>query len=233
MSQTFHLQLATDTLRRDAQQLGVSPEQLQAIDIKVQATLSTPFEPYLSLTYTINLPDTAYETLAAQLNWSDWQPQKVSFSDYLWQQTCLECFISTDTARNYIEINANPDGRYAVYHFTEYREPASLPPPPLYLTDSQRASIDWATDTKKQLNADRESHQQQHSYERRFGMALNPLSLGLSGDNALSGNNKWQLHPCVILYVADVALYFAVAHASPPDFHQRRYWTTINPIAAN
>ncbi len=227
MSQIFHLQLATDTLWRDAQQLGVSPEQLQAIDIQVQATIITPFESYLALTYTIKLPDTAYETLAAQLNWSDWQPQKVSFSDYLWEQTCLECFISTDTAHNYIEINASPDGRYAIYQFNDYREPASLPPPPVYLTDSQRASINWATDTKKQLNADRESHQQQHGYQRRFGMALHSLPLALSADK------HWQLHPCVILYFADVALYFAAAHASPPDFHQRRYWTTINPIAAN
>lgn len=231
MSHTFYLQLATDSLCSDAQQLKVSTQQLQAIQVKVHASITASPTAYLWLTYTLKLPKTATDTLAVQLNWAEWQTQKVSFTDYLWEQTCLECFISTETASNYIEINANPDGRYAVYHFQEYRDPASLPPPPLYLAERQRASIDWATDTKKQLNTKRESHQQ-HLYERRFGMALHPLSLGLSGGNELPDDNQWQLHPCVILYFGDVALYFAPAHASPPDFHQRRYWTAVSPTAA-
>lgn len=235
MSQTFHLQLATNTLLCDAQQLNVSPEQLQAIEVKVQATIINSSEPYLWLTYTITLPAIAYDTLAAQLNWADWQLDHVNFTDYLWEHTCLECFISTDNTASYIEINANPNGRYAIYQFNDYRHPSRLPPPPLYLTDTQQlASIDWAMDSKQPFNVNKQPHHKSQHYERRFGVALQQLNISLP---SLKDDWSLQLHPCVILQFSTEfdtsTLYFAPTHASPPDFHQRRYWTTFNPTATS
>ena len=183
MSQTFHLCLATDTLAADAQTLGVTIEELQSIEVEVIVTLAQTNqiaqtaqitrstqqpEWYLQLDYHITLP---LKSLAAQLDWPTWQPTQVGFADYLWEQTCLECFLAggliTDRLINnsvsindineigidgvdanktsaYIEVNASPDGRYALYEFTSYRNPATLPPTPLLQPDGQtRAFINW------------------------------------------------------------------------------------------
>ena len=183
MSQTFHLCLATDTLAADAQTLGVTMEGLQSIQVEVIVTLAQTNqvaqtaqitrstqqpEWYLQLDYHITLP---LKSLAAQLDWPTWQPTQVGFADYLWEQTCLECFLAggliTDRLINnsvsindvneigidgadanktsaYIEVNASPDGRYALYEFTSYRNPATLPPTPLLQADEQtRAFINW------------------------------------------------------------------------------------------
>ena len=183
MSQTFHLCLATDTLAADAQTLGVTIEDLQSIEVEVIVTLAQTNqiaqtaqitrstqqpEWYLQLDYHITLP---LKSLAAQLDWPTWQPTQVGFADYLWEQTCLECFLAggliTDRLINnsvsindvneigidgadanktnaYIEINASPDGRYELYEFESYRNPATLPPTPLLQADGQtRAFINW------------------------------------------------------------------------------------------
>ncbi|WP_426222527.1 hypothetical protein [Psychrobacter sp. DWR1-2-3] len=183
MSQTFHLCLATDTLAADAQTLGVTIEDLQSIQVEVIATLAQTNqiaqtaqitrsaqqpEWYLQLDYHITLP---LKSLAAQLDWPTWQPTQVGFADYLWEQTCLECFLAggliTDKLINnsvsindaneigidgadanktsaYIEVNASPDGRYALYEFESYRNPATLPPTPLLQPDGQiRTFINW------------------------------------------------------------------------------------------
>ena len=183
MSQTFHLCLATDTLAADAQTLGVTIEDLQSIEVEVIVTLAQTNqvaqtaritrstqqpEWRLQLDYRITLP---LKSLAAQLDWPTWQPTQVGFADYLWEQTCLECFLAggliTDRLINnsasindvneigidgvdanktsaYIEVNANPDGRYALYEFESYRNPATLPPTPLLQPDGQtRAFINW------------------------------------------------------------------------------------------
>ena len=183
MSQTFYLCLATDTLAADAQTLGVTIEDLQSIQVEVIVTIAQTNqiaqttnitqsaqqpEWYLQLDYHITLP---LKSLAAQLDWPTWQPTQVGFADYLWEQTCLECFLAggliTDRLINnsasindineigidgvdanktsaYIEVNASPDGRYALYEFTSYRNPATLPPTPLLQPDGQtRAFINW------------------------------------------------------------------------------------------
>lgn len=183
MSQTFHLYLATDTLAADAQTLGVTIEDLQSIQVEVIVTIAQTNqiaqttnitqsaqqpEWYLQLDYRITLP---LKSLAAQLDWPTWQPTQVGFADYLWEQTCLECFLAggliTDRLINnsasindineigidgvdanktsaYIEVNASPDGRYALYEFESYRNPATLPPTPLLQPDGQtRAFINW------------------------------------------------------------------------------------------
>ena len=183
MSQTFHLCLATDTLAADAQTLGVTIEDLQSIQVEVIVTLAQTNqiaqtaqitrsaqqpEWRLQLDYHITLP---LKSLAAQLDWPTWQPTQVGFADYLWEQTCLECFLAgglinsrlknnsvsindvneigidgvdANKTNAYIEINASPDGRYALYEFTSYRNPATLPPTPLLQPDGQtRAFINW------------------------------------------------------------------------------------------
>ncbi|WP_201564814.1 hypothetical protein [Psychrobacter sp. CMS30] len=183
MSQTFYLCLATDTLAADAQTLGVTIEDLQSIQVEVIVTLAQTNqiaqtaqitrsaqqpEWQLQLDYHITLP---LKSLAAQLDWPTWQPTQVGFADYLWEQTCLECFLAggliTDRLINnsvsindvneigidgadanktsaYIEVNASPDGRYALYEFASYRHPATLPPTPLLQPDGQtRAFINW------------------------------------------------------------------------------------------
>ena len=183
MSQTFHLCLATDTLAADAQTLGVTIEDLQSIQVEVIVTLAQTnqiaqtaqitrstqqSEWYLQLDYRITLP---LKSLAAQLDWPTWQPTQVGFADYLWEQTCLECFLAgglinsrlinnsasindaneigidgvdANKTSAYIEVNASPDGRYALYEFTSYRNPATLPPTPLLQPDGQtRAFINW------------------------------------------------------------------------------------------
>lgn len=183
MSQTFHLCLATDTLAADAQTLGVTIEDLQSIQVEVIVTLAQTNqiaqtaqitrsaqqpEWYLQLDYHITLP---LKLLAAQLDWPTWQPTQVGFADYLWEQTCLECFLAGGLIKDrlidnsvsindvneigidgvdanktsaYIEVNASPDGRYALYEFTSYRNPATLPPTPLLQADGQtRTFINW------------------------------------------------------------------------------------------
>lgn len=227
MHHSFRLQLATNTLTADAKRIGVTEAQLQAIHINVHATITQVTEPILWLTYHIKLPN---PTLAAQLQWSEWQAHQVNFTDYLWQKTCLECFISGSKTTQYVEINANPNGQYAIYQFSAYRSPSSLPPIPLRQPNSQHlARVHWATDADYQnqhqdekQSANKMDDKPSLEHTRRFGMALEPQIQAMPVEDL-------QLHPCVILYFGTVALYFAPAHASPPDFHQRHYWCTFTP----
>lgn len=258
MSQLFHLQLATDTLLTDAAKLGIPCGQLKQIHIKVSVTLVQHPNPELQLDYQICLPSTS---LATQLDWPTWQKEQVSFTDYLWERTCLECFISgktidTDEARTgrYIEINVSPSGQYALYKFNDYRTPSTLPPVPLLQADGHtKAHITWADNlTISQLDSlNRLSPAPQppntsqtltaliftpyYHYRRRFKVSLDQIAVNLSINdcNDCCDNTSLDLlHPCVILQLRDTHLYFASAHASPPDFHQRRYWSKLDYQAA-
>ena len=244
MSQRFDLRLATEALIEDAQQLNVTVETLQNIIVQVNATLIEQPEAYLELEYFVTLPT---ESLATQFNWSRWQPEQVGFKDYLWEQTCLECFLagslisssSKDSDRSpntnettaYIEINANPNGQYALYEFDSYRSPAILPPKPLMQADGQtRAVINWI-DASHHLEPSIDSTisaYPSYNYQRSFRV---PLGLFAPLHDEVDWNNyalvKY-IHPCVILYFSDTALYFAPKHASPPDFHNRQYWTRFD-----
>ena len=44
-------------------------------------------------------------------------------ADHLWQHTCFEAFISVVGETAYHEFNFSPNGRWAVYAFTAYRQP--------------------------------------------------------------------------------------------------------------
>ena len=248
MSQSFDLYLATGTLAEDAQQLGVTVEDLQRIKVCVSATLIEQPDAYLELEYSVTLPT---ESLATQFNWLTWQPGQVGFKDYLWEQTCLECFLAgslissssenndkltnTNKTTAYIEINASPNGKYALYKFDSYRAPATLPPRPLMQADGQtRAAIDWidCSDIPKPLIDSTISAHKPYHYQRSFRMPLN--SLISFHENEYNGNDTLikYIYPCVILYFGKTALYFAPKHASPPDFHNRQYWTPFDRQAA-
>lgn len=236
MNQFFNLFIATETLESDAQQLDVMVEDLQRICVKVNAKIVRQPALQLQLTYQIALPS---QILANQLVWPTWQQTQVRFADYLWEETCLECFIAGDTssdkditeiqdAESYIEINTNPDGRYALYKFKSYRKPATLPPTPLYEADGHtRASIEWTDNINTQdiiqkalFDKSPEAYSL-HYYERGFNVPLVELP---NQKYAIANTIIEQIHPCVILQLGETTLYFASNHASPPDFHNRNYW---------
>ena len=239
MSQTFQLQLATDHLALEAQQLGVPVQQLLAIQIIVRATLIQ--QSQLHLSYQVQVPS---RCLAEQLDWPQWQRNRVKFTDYLWEQTCLECFIASDTKPktthnqdkvenqfNYIEINASPSGRYAVYKFNSYRNPSSLPPVPLLQSGkSVPAHINWSIDSNLSEPA-LNSRSREYNYQRSFTFDLNqlPLNLTAKSNGTETNHDIGLIHPCVILRFNKVVLYFAPTHATPPDFHQSRYWMHFEP----
>lgn len=245
MSQTFSLRLATETLTEEAQQLGVTVANLKDISVQVSATLGEQPTAYLQLEYYVTLP---IKSLAAQFNWSMWQLEQVGFKDYLWKNTCLECFLSasltnssskdsdellnTNRTAAYIEINASPNGQYAVYEFDNYRSPATLPPRPLMQADGQtRAAIDWldASHNQKPLIDSTISAHSTYNYQRSFSVPLS--SLHEKADCSHASIIKY-IHPCVILSFGETTLYFAPEHASPPDFHNHQYWTPFDRQAA-
>lgn len=238
MNQSFNLCVATETIISDAQQLGVTVNELQRICINVSAQVIQQPSLHLRLTYQLTLPN---QLLAKQLNWSVWQQAQVKFDDYLWEETCLECFIAgrlindenltnAQKATPYIEINANPDGRYALYQFESYRNPATLPPTPLHAADGQaRASINWINNVKPTLRYvenplfnDPSVANKPHHYERSFGVSMTQLP---NQQYVIANTVIEQIHPCVILWFGETALYFASSHPSPPDFHNRNHWS--------
>lgn len=246
MSQLFDLCVAIETLTEDAQTLGVTVKDLERIKVQVSAVIIKQLQAYLQLQYRVMLPN---ESLAAQLDWPKWQSKQVAFTDYLWQQTCLECFLATsldssnDLKENgktdniiqtmpYIEINASPSGQYALYKFDRYRYPSTLPPKPLFKNDGKtRADLDWIAmndypeppeDCKKLTN-------RRYQYQRTFKV---PLALWHNQVDCSDNSLITHIHPCVILYFGDTALYFASNHPSPPDFHNRQYWIGFDSLKA-
>lgn len=245
MSQTFNLCIATETLENDAQQLDVSTETLCDIRVVVHATIVQQPSLQLHLTYQIALP---MQSLADRLHWPTWKEARIGFTDYLWEESCLECFIAgsalnqnNDDEANgtaaYIEINASPDGRYALYQFDSYRNPATLPPPPLLLANGcTRAKVNWIDhpDLQMPLFGANRAHNSltahtAYNYKRTFSVPINEI---FSQNTALNNLVIEQIHPCVILWFGETALYFASSHASPPDFHNRHYWSRFDPNAA-
>lgn len=210
MGQIYHLILAKELLASNAITLGVSPEQLAQIKVSVYVEVSQLPQPCLWLSYDITFPSL---TLGAQLQWPHWSAHNVQFTDYLWEQTCLECFLATDD-QSYVEVNANPNGQYAIYSFENYRTPSTLPPTPLLQSHStQRAFLNW--DNERRFGTD------SHDFQRTIGIPLAQLPFDVT-----SAHSAVLLHPCVILYFGSTPLYFASAHPSPADFHLRHYWPT-------
>ena len=239
MSHSFRLHAPDHTLVTDALRLGVAPSLLRHISITVTATVIVQPEPILQLTYDIILPSAQ---LGARLCWPQWQAEHVVFTDYLWQQTCLECFIAPNQGTEYVELNASPCGQYALYQFTAYRTPSLMPPTPLLTTDQrERAHLCWNQTmadqpvtyptrlTAQPLNKNCLTEHifvPCHQYCRQFSLPLAQLPndvFGSTPQNAIG----W-IHPCVILWFGDVDLYFAPNHATPPDFHQCCHWSRFH-----
>jgi len=234
MNQSFTLCIATESLEHDAQLLGVTTDELQRIDIKVIADIIKQPVLQLRLTYQITLP---HPMLARQLVWPVWQQARVKFTDYLWEETCLECFITGSPVSNeesmirqqaapYIEVNASPDGRYALYKFKGYRNPPTLPPTPLYDTDGlTRTAINWSDNVSQlemSIKSELSTVNSSYQYERRFSIPLIELP---NHKYSVANTTIEQIHPCVILQFGERSLYFASQHASPPDFHNLNYWS--------
>ena len=133
--------------------------------------------------------------------------------------------MSNQETAPYIEINASPDGRYALYEFRSYRSPATLPPTPLYNVDGHtRTAIEWADHEKQPVPSIENELSAAHSpycYERSIVIALIELP---DQRYVIADMIIEQIHPCVILQFGECTLYFASNHASPPDFHNRDYW---------
>ncbi|WP_131667783.1 hypothetical protein [Psychrobacter pygoscelis] len=215
----------------------------------------TDSTPRLWLSYFIHLPKELadQERLNTFIESSGWLPrcaQEVMFSDYLWEGTCLECFIG-GFGTEYVEVNASPTGQYALYHFQDYRQPNDMPPPPLYLSQDkpttasrQRAYISW------------QDNNDSNSAFTKYGVSpvsdfcpstytINPTAIQSSEfcpayptllQRHLTIDLKQlpksllpltDLHPCVILNLDGIAFYYAPQHAPTPDFHNRHYWHTI------
>lgn len=242
MSQIFHLQLAPDSLSKNAQQLGICAQQLQKIWVQVEVSLFLHPAPQLVLHYHIQLPNSY---LAEKLDWPLWQQKTVWFTDYLWERTCLECFISSHGLSDkdninkspYIEINACPNGQYALYQFEDYRTPSTLPPVPLLNNKKAAQSlIHWYPHPAPSTASP------PYYYQRLFSLALEGLPFwqtnagkAIYSDADTTHNTDILIeliHPCVILKLDQISLYFAPAHSSPPDFHQRRYWSRFDPKKA-
>ena len=218
----FSLRMAPHELDTAISALKTTVAALAAIKVTVTITFSKQPEPTLTFSYHIGIDDPA---LAAHLQWPNWQAEQVRVADYLWQETCLECFIAAKDHPAYVEINASPDGRYALYHFDDYRSPNRLPPPALYTPAATGqhtlAHIDWQPAS---LNDDNASCAPTALYTRTFSMPLSALSAAIS----ITDGCPISIHPCVILRFKDTHLYFAPMHASPPDFHNKAYWSDLS-----
>jgi len=50
-----------------------------------------------------------------------WPAPAVGRTDNLWQTSCFEAFIGSDTGSGYAEFNLSPSGAWAAYGFDDYR----------------------------------------------------------------------------------------------------------------
>lgn len=124
-------------------------------------------------------------------------------ADYLWLSDCFECFLANKESTEYIEINFAPDGCYNIYRFDSYRKPDQMPP----ISDTEHAL------SMHQITA------LDDGYVLAFHIHHHNQALRLS---------EYQFNLTAILYPTihstPLTIYYAVKHASPPDFHDRTYW---------
>lgn len=129
-------------------------------------------------------------------------------ADHLWRHTCFETFISIAGQRAYYEFNFSPDGRWAAYAFSAYRQAAqehtqalemALTPAPEIMVQRSPGRL--------QLNAILKPN------------ALPPALRGATLDIGLSAvieTRETDTH-------APQLSYWALHHpAERPDFHDRR-----------
>lgn len=121
-------------------------------------------------------------------------------ADYLWQENCLECFLQYDGADAYFEVNMALDGRHNAYRFESYRTPQVMPP-----NQAKRSDLFVAP--------------YRQSYDGLAGFCVRHF--------VLMGNKHARptcINPTAILYHDGTPIFYAVCHANPPDFHDKKYW---------
>lgn len=244
IKQAFKLQLSKSNLGEISNDLVATLEQIQVdaiIELAPRCIQPThlPIQKtkpaIITLSYRIQLPDSMCSLIQPSklqleqdklpIFWSNRSKENIYFADKLWLNSCLECFLGSNTTEAYVEINASPDGRYAVYEFDAYRTPNNMPPRRLQIThsnvdtnitneqDESTAKIQWfdtPSDTSDTL-------------QRQYGFNLAQLPTVLQHIN--------QIHPCVILYLSlsqgSHPLYFATSHPAIADFHDKQHWSNL------
>lgn len=130
----------------------------------------------------------------------DVSPTTLHRADFLWEKTCLECFFDLGQ-EEYFELNFSGQGEYNLYHFDSYRTPSTLPPR-------------WAEGFV-------------------FTLGGTPIAgyqvchVGVKLDN-VHHLTVHAINPTAILYKDGTPLFYAVEHANPPDFHDKRFWQTLS-----
>lgn len=146
------------------------------------------------------------------LDFNELTQEKIKRQDYLWEQNCLECFFELNDSLGYLEVNIAPNGNFSAYRFDEYRTPNTMPPmrdDKLFIYQAYNNHLnDWHT--------------------RHIGIKFNEHFMELLKSRQPCKITK--LHPTVILYKNNEPIYYAIKHASPPDFHNKAYWTAFESV---
>ncbi|OPH39747.1 hypothetical protein [Moraxella equi] len=132
------------------------------------------------------------------LHFANYHDDNIKRADGLWQETCLECFIGLADG-GCIEMNIAPDGRYALYHFSDYRTPAT----PI---QTDKVTLSWRADDNDNVLV----------YERHVSLDVSAVA-DLLPEQTL-------VNPCAILNIKGDLHYFAVSSAPVPDFHDKAFW---------
>lgn len=137
-------------------------------------------------------------------------------ADHLWQHTCFEAFISVVGETAYHEFNFSPDGRWAVYAFTAYRQPDRV---------ADKAADSWADRANPpapEITLRTLPNCLQLSAVLRpgllpSGLCGKTLAIGLSAIIETRADRRRPGTPPLS--------YWALRHpAERPDFHDRRAW---------
>ncbi|MDO4441540.1 MAG: hypothetical protein Q4B81_05100 [Moraxella sp.] len=122
--------------------------------------------------------------------------------DFLWENHCLECFfdLQNTNAKSYFEMNYSPKGAFNLYRFDDYRTPSTLPPV-------------WADGSVMVM-----------AKPHPPAFYVYHLKIKLGSINQMSISN---INPATILYRDGTPIFYAVQHASPPDFHDKAFWQTL------
>lgn len=169
---------------------------------------------------------------------------RIMQEDYLWQSNCYELFLAFDNTPDspYIEINFSPEGYFNIYHFDGYRKPKRMPPPRLELTEKQRQQLVnfYNVAEDRQVIFWQESTPQQQKIrdlvEKNFPLKSNHSRLVMMVEVAflaklckvMPTDNIW-LNACGVYKdtISGELAYFAHQHATPPDFHDKKYWLLV------
>lgn len=130
--------------------------------------------------------------------------------DFLWEDNCLELFFELSDEKGYFEVNVSPTGSFNAYEFEDYRSPDVMPP-------RQALNLDVGC----LFAEDKESW-----YIRQFHIRLNHYYQYFAHHKPYLCHVS-KINPTAILYQADKPIFYAVNHASPPDFHNKHHWLSF------